>query len=288
MVSVVLIIHNGVTESCRRDCKEVTMSHFETAKDKVMMGPERKSMIISEDEKRNTAYHEAGHCIVAKMVPGADPVHKITIIPRGQALGVTILLPTEDRLSMSKEYAEGMIAYAMGGRAAEEIVFGHTTTGAGNDIQKATDIARKMVCNWGMSDKLGPIALGAGDGDPFLGRELGSHDRYSQNVLNDIDSEIKDLLTTAYDKAVNILTEKREILTEMSESLLIRETLESKDIDAIMKGEKIVTEDEKVAYQERLAKEKEEAQAAASEDTSAERSSEPETPSGVEPLPQGS
>lgn len=284
------LVNEAALIAARRDCQEVTMAHFETAKDKVMMGPERKSMIISENEKRTTAYHEAGHCIVAKMVPGADPVHKITIIPRGQALGVTILLPTEDRLSMSKEYAEGMIAYAMGGRAAEEIIFGHKTTGAGNDIQKATDIARRMVCAWGMSDKLGPISLDSANTDPFLGREIGHNDRFSQTVLNDIDSEIKRIITEAYDTALNILKEKRDILVEMSESLLVRETLESKDINAIMAGEKIVTEEEKLAYKERVQKEKEAARlerAEAAKPKSVEEDDK-EVGRGVEPLPQGS
>ena len=136
------------------------MEHFELAKDKVLMGPERRSLIMNEDEKRNTAYHEAGHALVGMLVGHVDPVHKISIIPRGQALGVTVMLPVEDRLTISKEYAEGMIAYAMGGRAAEELIFNRQTTGAGDDINKATDIARKMVCNWGMSEKLGPLALG--------------------------------------------------------------------------------------------------------------------------------
>ncbi|SMF69908.1 ATP-dependent zinc metalloprotease FtsH [Pseudobacteriovorax antillogorgiicola] len=283
------LVNEAALIAARRDLKEVSMTHFESAKDKVLMGPERKSMIISESEKRNTAYHEAGHCIVAKMVPGADPVHKITIIPRGQALGVTVLLPTEDRLSMSKEYAQGMIAYAMGGRAAEEIVFGHTTTGAGNDIQKATDIARKMVCSWGMSDKLGPIALSGGDQEVFLGREWGHQETYSQQVLNDIDSEVKRIITEGYDTAVRILKEKRDVLTEMSESLLIRETLDSKAINAVMEGEKIITEEEKQAYQERIAKEKEAALAGVkSEDVATTPADEGQgKPSGVEPLPQG-
>lgn len=282
------LVNEAALIAARRDCKEVTMAHFENAKDKVMMGPERKSMIFSELDKRTTAYHEAGHCIVAKMVPGADPVHKITIIPRGQALGVTIMLPTEDRLSMSKEYAEGIITYAMGGRAAEELVFGHLTTGAGNDIQKATDIARRMVCSWGMSDKLGPIALNANDHDPFLGREFGHHERYSETVLNDIDTEVKTIITTAYDRAISILKDKREILTEMSESLLIRETLESKDIDAIMNGEKIVSEEEKLAYQDRVKKEREAASKASGDKYNVgKEDSVDTTAAGVEPLPLG-
>lgn len=287
------LVNEAALIAARKDCKQVTMTHFESAKDKVMMGPERKSMIISEKEKRNTAYHEAGHCIVAKKVPGADPVHKITIIPRGHALGVTILLPTEDRLSMSKEYAEGMIAYAMGGRAAEEVVFGHTTTGAGNDLQKATDIARKMVCNWGMSEKIGPISLDSQDHEVFLGREFGHQQTFSQEVLSDIDSEVRRFLNEGYDRAVKILRDNREILTEMSESLLIRETLESKDINALMEGEKIVTDDEKREYAERIAREKKERQLAKADKAEESKTSDakegdsPENGDGINALPQG-
>ena len=284
------LVNEAALIAARKDCKELGMPHFESAKDKVMMGPERKSMIISEEEKRNTAYHEAGHAIVAKLVPGSDPVHKITIIPRGQALGVTILLPTEDRLSMSREYAEGMISYAMGGRAAEEIVFGHTTTGAGNDIQKATDIARKMVCNWGMSEKLGPIAVGSTGQEVFLGREMGTQEVYSDQVLNNIDSEVKRIVTSGYDNAVRILKENREILNEMAESLLIREVLESKDINAIMKGDKIITEDEIKAYEKRKASTEAEhlAQEALSEDSdSGPVNNDTKNSGGIEPVPQG-
>ena len=282
------LVNEAALIAARKDLKEISMLNFESAKDKVLMGPERKSMIIGEAEKRNTAYHEAGHCIVAKLVPGADPVHKITIIPRGHALGVTILLPTEDRLSMSKEYAQGMIAYAMGGRAAEEIVFGHTTTGAGNDIQKATDIARKMVCSWGMSDKVGPIALAGGDQEVFLGREFGHQDSYSQQVLNDIDSEVKHFITEGYNTALRLLKENREILTEMSESLLIRETLDAKAINAVMDGEVIITEAEKEAYKVRVAKEKEAASLGKSEQEAPIPTAEESKPAdGAEPLPQG-
>jgi cell division protease FtsH len=231
---------------------------------------------------------------VAKKVPGADPVHKITIIPRGQALGVTVLLPTEDRLSMSKEYAEGMIAYAMGGRAAEHIIFGHTTTGAGNDIQKATEIARKMVCQWGMSEKVGPIALGNQDHEVFLGREWGHQQSYSQEVLADIDSEVKRFISEGNSRAVRILEENRSILEEMAESLLIRETLETKDIEALMQGQKIVSEDEKKEYQLRIQKEKEAAAKGKAgqpqstlEDEAGTDRPDGESSSNVEPVPQG-
>jgi cell division protease FtsH len=251
------LVNEAALLAARNDAKVITMTHFEAAKDKVMMGPERKSMIIGEEEKRNTAYHEAGHCIVAKCIPGTDPVHKITIIPRGHALGVTILLPTEDRLSMSKEYAQGIIAYAMGGRAAEEIIFGLTTTGAGNDIQKATDIARKMVCTWGMSSNLGPVAWAAPDHEVFMGREFGHTDRYSEKVMEEIDTEVRQIVVTGYETAVRILRENKSVLDNMADALLIRETLESKEIDAIMRGEMLVTDEEREKYKERLEREKE-------------------------------
>ena len=251
------LVNEAALLAARNDAKIITMTHFESAKDKVMMGPERKSMIIGEAEKRNTAYHEAGHCIVAKMIPGTDPVHKITIIPRGHALGVTILLPTEDRLSMSKEYAQGIIAYAMGGRAAEEIIFGLTTTGAGNDIQKATDIARKMVTTWGMSATLGPVAWAAPDHEVFMGREFGHQERFSEKVLEEIDAEVRQIVVTGYETAVKILNEKKTVLDNMADALLIRETLEAKEIDAIMRGELLITQDERDKYKERLEREQE-------------------------------
>lgn len=251
------LVNEAALLAARNDAKVITMTHFESAKDKVMMGPERKSMIIGEAEKRNTAYHEAGHCIVAKMIPGTDPVHKITIIPRGHALGVTILLPTEDRLSMSKEYAQGIIAYAMGGRAAEEIIFGLTTTGAGNDIQKATDIARKMVTTWGMSATLGPVAWAAPDHEVFMGREFGNTERFSEKILEEIDAEVRQIVVTGYETAVKILNEKKTVLDNMADALLIRETLEAKEIDAIMLGEMLVTQDERDKYKERLERENE-------------------------------
>jgi cell division protease FtsH len=169
---------------------------------------------------------------------------------------VTILLPSEDRLSMSREYAKGIIAYAMGGRAAEEIVFGITSTGAGNDIQKATDIARKMVCQWGMSEKLGPIAWGTPDHEVFLGREWGSRETYSERILEDIDNEVKSIVMEGYETAVRILKEKRQVLDAMSDALLIRETLEASDIEAIMRGESIISPEEIEKYQERVQRER--------------------------------
>ncbi len=275
------LVNEAALIAARANSKEVTMEHFELAKDKVMMGPERKSMIISEEEKRNTAYHESGHCIVAKLVPGTDPVHKITIIPRGQALGVTILLPEEDKHSMTKEQAEGMIAYAMGGRAAEEAVFGQMTTGAGNDIEKATNIARRMVCSWGMSEKIGPLSIGGKVGDPFMGRDMHSQESYSDRILEDVDSEVRRFVGEGYEKAIKILRDNRTILDNMSEALLIRETLGSADIDLLMQGKQLITDEERRDYEvrrdKRLAKLKEEAR----------RKEKPDESAGLNPLPQG-
>ncbi len=244
------LVNEAALIAARQNSSDIAMRHFDLAKDKVLMGPERKSMIISETEKRNTAYHEAGHALVAKKVKGADPVHKITIIPRGQALGVTILLPTEDRLTVSKEYAEGMIAYAMGGRAAEEVVFGHQTTGAGDDIEKATGIARKMVCSWGMSDKIGPMSLGKPDGEVFLGRDMGTQKTHSEKLAEEVDEEVRELVTRNYNRAVAILKENRTVLDKMAEALLMREVLEAIDMDRLLAGEEIISDDERRKYEE--------------------------------------
>jgi cell division protease FtsH len=246
------LVNEAALIAARKNCDVVTMRHFEFAKDKVMMGPERRNMIMSEDEKRNTAYHESGHAIVGMVIPGVDPVHKVTIIPRGHALGVTIMLPDADRFTITKEYAEGMIAYAMGGRAAEELVFNQQTTGAGNDIEKATDIATKMVCSWGMSEKIGPLALDRKDGEVFLGRDIQRSTAHSERVTAEIDNEIHRIVTTQYDRVMQILRDNRRSLDLMSEALLIKETLDAKELAKIMKGEDIVTADDRRIYQERL------------------------------------
>jgi cell division protease FtsH len=246
------LVNEASLIAARKNCDTVTMRHFEHAKDKIMMGPERKNMIMSEEEKRNTAYHESGHAIAGLLIPGVDPVHKVTIIPRGQALGVTIMLPDADRFTLTKEYAEGMIAYAMGGRAAEELVFNQQTTGAGNDIEKATDIATKMVCSWGMSEKIGPRALDRKDGDVFMGRDFSRGVTHSERVTADIDSEIHRILTAQYDRVVKILKDNRTILDAMSEALLIKETLDAKELRKIMRGEDIITIEDRKLYQERI------------------------------------
>ncbi len=225
--------------AARKNKKSVSMDDFEEAKDKVMMGMERKSMIISEDEKKLTAYHEIGHVLVARMIPEADPVHKVTIIPRGRALGVTTYLPVDEKHTYSKDYLEAMITYALGGRAAEKIVFSRYTTGAGNDIEKATGIARKMVCEWGMTEKLGPVAFGKNEEEIFLGREITKHKDYSEETARDIDYEIKRIINSGMERAEKILSDNIDILHKLSLELLEREILDSEEIDKIVKGEEL-------------------------------------------------
>jgi cell division protease FtsH len=233
------LVNEAALLAARKNKKKVEMIDFEEAKDKVMMGMERKSMIISEEEKKTTAYHEIGHVLVAKMLPEADPVHKVTIIPRGRALGVTSYLPIDEKHTYSKEYLEAMITYALGGRAAEKIIFDHYTTGAGNDIEKSTNIARKMVCEWGMSDKLGPLSYGAKEEEIFLGREIQRHKDYSEKTAIDIDEEIRCIVSDAMDRALQILTDNLELLHKLSNELLEREILDSDEIDRLMKGEEL-------------------------------------------------
>jgi len=233
------LVNEAALLAARKNKKNVEMIDFEEAKDKVMMGMERKSLIISEEEKKTTAYHEIGHVLVARMLPEADPVHKVTIIPRGRALGVTSYLPIDEKHTYSKEYLEAIITYALGGRAAEKIIFNHFTTGAGNDIEKATGIARKMVCEWGMSDKLGPLSYGAKREEIFLGREIQNHRDYSERTAIDIDEEIRKLVNEAMVRAEKILTENIELLHKLSKELLEREILDSHEIDAIIRGESL-------------------------------------------------
>jgi cell division protease FtsH len=233
------LVNEAALLAARKDKDKVDMRDFEEAKDKVLMGPERKSMVISEREKRNTAYHEAGHALVAKLLPGSDPVHKVTIIPRGPALGVTQQLPAEDRLSYSKEWAENRIAICLGGRIAEEIVFGQMTTGAGNDIEKATDLARKMVCEWGMSEKMGPITFGHKEEQPFLGRDMGHSQNYSEDTARAIDAEVKRIVMAGYETANRALRDNIEQLKKIAEALLEYETIDGEDIDVILSGGKI-------------------------------------------------
>ena len=199
------------------------------------MGVERKSMILSEEEKRNTAYHEAGHALVAAMTPGTDPLHKVTIIPRGMALGVTLQLPIDDRHSYSKDFLEARLAVAMGERAAEEIIFGHLTTGARSDIEHATEIARQMVCDWGMSD-LGPLSFGKKEEAIFLGREIAQHRDYSEETAIRIDGEVKKIVTTAYSRARATLESHRDALERIAVALLEREVLDANQIRLLIEG----------------------------------------------------
>ncbi|MFZ2324742.1 MAG: ATP-dependent zinc metalloprotease FtsH [Ignavibacteriaceae bacterium] len=233
------LVNEAALLGARKNKKKVDMIDFEEAKDKVMMGMERKSLIISENEKKTTAYHEIGHVLVARMIPEADPVHKVTIIPRGRALGVTSYLPIDEKHTYSKEYLEAMITYALGGRAAEKLVFNHYTTGAGNDIEKATNIARKMVCEWGMSDKLGPMSYGAKEEEIFLGREIQKHRDYSEKIAIEIDEEIRSIIGSAMIRAEKILTNNMDILHKLSAELLEREILDGDEIDRIIRGEEL-------------------------------------------------
>lgn len=231
------LVNEAALLAARKNQKEVTMHNFEEAKDKVMMGIERKSMIISEKEKRITAYHESGHVLVAKYIPESDPVHKVTIIPRGRALGVTTSLPIDERHTYSKKYLEALLAMMFGGRIAEKIVFNELTTGAGNDIERASNIARKMVCEWGMSEKLGPLTYGAKEEELFLGREITKHQNYSDDTGKTIDEEVKKIIVTAEKKAEVILRENIDKLHALSNILLEREILDSEEIDKVLRGE---------------------------------------------------
>jgi cell division protease FtsH len=233
------LVNEAALLAARKNKKKVERIDIEEAKDKVMMGLERKSLIISEEEKKTTAYHEIGHVLVARMIPEADPVHKVTIIPRGRALGVTSYLPIDEKHTYSKEYLEAIITYALGGRAAEKIVFDHYTTGAGNDIEKATSIARKMVCEWGMSDRLGPLSYGAKEEEIFLGREIQKHRDYSEETAIEIDNEVRMIVNNGMERAEKILKDNMEILHKLSKELLEREILDGNEIDTIIKGEEL-------------------------------------------------
>jgi cell division protease FtsH len=229
------LVNEAALWAARQNRKFVMMADFEMSKDKVLMGVERKSMILSDEEKKNTAYHEAGHALVAAMTPNADPVHKVTIIPRGMALGLTMQLPTDDKHSYTREYLEAMLAVLMGGRSAEEIFLGHLTTGAGNDIERATDIARNMVCEWGMSE-LGPLAYGKKDEAIFLGREITQHRDYSEDTAIQIDKEVKRIVNGGYESAKNILNNNRETLERIALALLEREVIDANEVKLLMEG----------------------------------------------------
>ncbi|UCG79476.1 MAG: ATP-dependent zinc metalloprotease FtsH [Nitrospirota bacterium] len=230
------LVNEAALLAARKRKEVVDMDDFDEAKDKVLMGVERRSMIISDEEKKNTAYHEAGHALVARLVPGTDPVHKVSIIPRGRALGVTQQLPIDDRYTYSRDYLLKTLNVLLGGRAAEEIALKHMTTGAGNDIERATDLARKMVTEWGMSKKLGPLTFGKKDEQIFLGREIAKHKDYSEKIAEEIDDEVKQLVTDAYEESKKLLEENFDILDAFAKKLLDVETMDGSEIDELIKS----------------------------------------------------
>ncbi len=230
------VVNEAALLAARKDKTTVDMQDIDDAKDKVLMGVERRSMVISDEEKKSTAYHEAGHTLVAKLIPGSDPVHKVSIIPRGRALGVTMQLPIEDKHSYSRESLLARIAVLMGGRAAEDLIFHTFTTGAGNDIERATEMARKMVCEWGMSDRMGPVSFGKKDESIFLGREMAMHKNYSEETAEKIDEEIKRIVDESYDRALTILRENEQVLHNLSACLIEKENLTGAEVDDIITG----------------------------------------------------
>ena len=234
------LINEAALIAARRSKDKVDMADFEFAKDKVLMGVERRSMVLSDEEKRNTAYHEAGHALVAKLTPGTDPIHKVSIIPRGRALGITQQLPLDDRYTYSKDYLLKALNVLLGGRAAEELALSHMTTGAGNDLERATDLARKMVTEWGMSEKLGPLTFGKKEEQIFLGREIARHKDYSEKTAVDIDEEVKRFVIDAYENARKLLRDNKDLLEAVAKTLLERETIDGPDLDKIIEDTRSV------------------------------------------------
>jgi cell division protease FtsH len=228
------LVNEAALFAAREGKEAVSMEDFERAKDKVLMGSERKSLIMSDRERTNTAYHEAGHTMVAKLIPGTDPIHKVTIIPRGRALGLTQQLPLDERHTYPKEYLMDTLTVLLGGRAAEDLIFQHFTTGAGNDLERATDLARKMVCNWGMSDELGPVTFGKREEHIFLGREFAQSKDYSEETARLIDGAIKNLVLSASRRASGLLAANRDQLHALAQALLEKETLDAAEIDRLL------------------------------------------------------
>jgi len=232
------LVNEAALLAARRGAQRVAHEDFENAKDKVILGTERRSMIMNDEDKRITAYHEAGHALVCMLTPeDSDPVHKVTIIPRGMALGVTQTLPVEDRFNLTKTQIHALIRHAMGGRAAEELIFGHFSTGASNDLEQATGWARRMICQYGMSDRLGPVAYGESSGDVFLGRDMMQRKDYSEKKAEEIDAEVADLLQGKYDEAKQLLVDNRDVLDRIAAALLERETLETDELDMLLRNE---------------------------------------------------
>lgn len=228
------LVNEAVLYAARFGKDKVYMSDFEFAKDKVLMGVERKSMVISDEEKRNTAYHESGHALVAKLLPGTDPIHKVTIIPRGRALGLTQQLPEDEKHTYPKKYLLNNIAILLGGRAAEELILKDFTTGAGNDIERATNLARKMVCEWGMSETMGPLAYGKKEEQIFLGREFATHKDYSEDTAKRIDQEVTQIVSSSYERAKQLLIDHMDLLNKIASELLEKEVLNTAELDAII------------------------------------------------------
>ena len=231
------LVNEAALLAARIGKTSVAMADFEQAKDKVLMGSERKSMIISQDEKKITAFHEAGHTLIARLIPGTDPIHKVTIIPRGMSLGLTQQLPIDERHTYSRNYLTNNIAILLGGRVAEELVFHEMTTGAGNDLEKATDMARRMVCNWGMSENLGPLTFGKKEELIFLGREIAQHRDYSEDTAVRIDKEVTRIVTENYERVKKLISDNSDKLNRLAEALLERESLDTEDIEKILNGE---------------------------------------------------
>jgi len=230
------LVNEAALLAARKNKDKVDMQDFELSKDKVLMGAERRSMILSDEERRTTAYHEAGHALVAKLIPDTDPVHKVTIIPRGMALGVTQQVPMDDRHTWSREYIHNRLAIMFGGRVAEELTSGQITTGAGDDIEKATDLARRMVCEWGMSENLGPMTFGKKEEQIFLGRDFTQTKDYSEQTAIEIDGEIRRILRDAYERAKRLLRSNLEILHRMATVLLEKEVLDGPEIDELLRS----------------------------------------------------
>ncbi|MBZ2178025.1 MAG: ATP-dependent zinc metalloprotease FtsH [Acidobacteria bacterium] len=232
------LVNEAALVAARQNRKVVTQLDFELAKDRVIMGAERKSMMLSDEEKKNTAYHEAGHALVAVLIPDADPLHKVTIIPRGMALGLTMQLPLDDKHSYNKDYLEAQLAILMGGRIAEEIFMKQMTTGAGNDIERATDMARKMVCEWGMSE-LGPMSFGKKEEQIFLGREISQHRDYSETTAIAIDAQVRKLVDNGYSRARKYIEDYRDAMVRIAEALLEREVLDGSEVEQLIRGESL-------------------------------------------------
>ena len=234
------LVNEAALYAALQDCEKVEMAHFEYAKDKILMGVERKSLILTEQDKKIIAFHEGGHALIAKLLPGADPLHKVTIVPRGVALGLVQQLPENDRHNYTKQYWRDRICITYGGRAAEELIFNEITTGASGDITAATGIARRMICEWGMSDKLGPLSYGKKDEALFLGKELVHHKDYSEQTSHQIDQEVRAIIDAELERARKLLRENRTKLENLAAALLEFETLEADQVEIIMNGGKLV------------------------------------------------